>query len=77
MHFKPWLPEEWQEIRFRLHWHGSAVDIGITHHTATFTLAADHEGPLTVWVRDEAAVLIPGETTLVALTAELEGTRNG
>jgi kojibiose phosphorylase len=40
MTFNPWLPAEWQEIRFRLQWRGNAVDVVIGHTEATFTLDA-------------------------------------
>lgn len=40
MTFNPWLPDRWQEIRFRLRWRGNAVDVSIGHSQATFTLLA-------------------------------------
>ncbi len=77
MHFDPWLPDGWREIRFRLYWHGSPIDIAIGHDTAAFTLAAGDEEPLTIWVRSEASVLIAGETSVFALDGAVEGTRHG
>ena len=34
------LPDEWQEIRFRLRWRGSSVQVAVGHAEATFTLDA-------------------------------------
>jgi kojibiose phosphorylase len=43
MTFNPWLPDEWQEIRFRLRWRGNSVQVAVGHAEATFTLN-DPEG---------------------------------
>jgi kojibiose phosphorylase len=40
MTFNPWLPPQWQEIRFRLRWRGSSVHVTIRHTEATFRLDA-------------------------------------
>ena len=51
MHFDPWLPDGWQQIRFRLYWHGSPVDVAIGRAVASFTRtgrrgrAPHHLGP--------------------------------
>lgn len=38
MTFQPWLPQTWTSLRFRLQWHGRAVDVWIGHAGAAFTL---------------------------------------
>lgn len=40
MTFKPWLPAHWQELRFRLKWHGHTVSVRIGHETGRFLLEA-------------------------------------
>lgn len=40
MTFKPWLPEGWSELRFRLKWHGNTLDVIIEHGRASFLLHA-------------------------------------
>ena len=40
MSFNPWLPEQWEEIRFRLQWRRNAVRVAIRHTEATFYLDA-------------------------------------
>lgn len=77
MHFDPWLPEEWQQIRFRLYWRGWPVDVAIGHESATFTLVAADEELITIWVRGEPVVCVGGETTVIAFDKALEGTRHG
>jgi kojibiose phosphorylase len=38
--FDPWLPDEWQEIRFRLRWRGHSLSVTIGHAEAGFCLHA-------------------------------------
>jgi kojibiose phosphorylase len=38
--FNPWLPDQWQEIRFRLRWRGNSLSITIGHREASFCLHA-------------------------------------
>lgn len=67
MAFDPWLPERWQEIRFRLQWHGDAVDVAIGHTEATLCLRAAEGTTLDVLVRGEKVALSAGEPAVVAL----------
>ena len=41
MTFKPWLPEEWDELHYKLKWHGDDLKVTIRHHEAEFTLVSD------------------------------------
>lgn len=77
MHFDPWLPDSWQEIRFRLYWHGSAVDVAIGQSAATFTVVGDRAVLITIWVRGEPVDVSTGLTTVVSLEKAVEGARNG
>ncbi|MBV9208827.1 MAG: glycoside hydrolase family 65 protein [Actinobacteria bacterium] len=38
MTFKPWLPPDWNEVAFRLKWHGNTVSVSADHASATFVL---------------------------------------
>lgn len=77
MHFDPWLPDGWQQLRFRLRWHGSSIDVAIGHATAMFVLDGDQPDDVTIWVRGEPVGLTAGQTTIVPLDRALEGARNG
>ncbi len=39
MTFKPWLPPDWNSVRFRLKWHGNTVSVSADHACATFVLS--------------------------------------
>ncbi|WP_395727255.1 glycoside hydrolase family 65 protein [Nakamurella sp.] len=77
MHVDPWLPEGWQQIRFRLYWQGSPIAVAIGHAAATFDLIGDRVEPVTILVRGEPVVLTAGGTTVVQLDKEWAGARNG
>jgi kojibiose phosphorylase len=38
--FNPWLPDQWQEIRFKLRWRGNSLSVTIGHREASFCLHA-------------------------------------
>jgi len=77
MHFDPWLPDGWQQIRFRLYWHGSPVDVAIGRAVASFTRTGGQDEPLTIWVRGEPVAVPAGRAAVVPLDKALEGARNG
>ncbi len=60
MTFKPWLPPEWQEVRFRLRWRGNSVAVKIRHGDASFQLHAPAGVTETVTVHGVSATLAPG-----------------
>lgn len=65
--FDPWLPERWQGIRFRLQWHGDAVDVAIDHTEATLCLRAAEGATEDVLVRGEKVVLTADRPVTVPL----------
>jgi kojibiose phosphorylase len=65
--FDPWLPERWQEIRFRLQWHGDAVDVAIGHTEATLCLRAAELATEEILVRGEKVVLTADTPVTVPL----------
>jgi kojibiose phosphorylase len=63
--FNPWLPDQWQEIRFRLRWRGNSLSVTIGHREASFCLHAPAgvteqlvvaARPLTLTANDPATV---------------------
>lgn len=67
MTFTPWLPEEWEEIRFRLRWLGDAIAVTIGHTEATFRLDADAGASYDILVHGEPVTLTANTTTPVSL----------
>jgi kojibiose phosphorylase len=43
MTFKPWLPERWEELRYKLKWHGDELKVTIRHNEGIFTLLSDDD----------------------------------
>lgn len=67
MTFDPWLPEDWQEVRFRLQWHGDAVDVSIGHGGVSLCLHADEGTTQEVRVHGEKVVLAAGVPATVGV----------
>ena len=61
MSFRPWLPESWQAIHFRLRWRGSRLRVTVDHAGITFDLDGD---PTTVLVHGRPVELAAGTTTV-------------
>jgi kojibiose phosphorylase len=61
MSFRPWLPESWQAIHFRLRWRGSRLRVTVDQAGITFDLDGD---PTTVLVHGRPVELAAGTTTV-------------
>jgi len=59
MTFDPWLPPQWQEIRFSLRWRGNSVRVAIGRSEAVFCLDAPDGVTEEILVRGEAVTLKP------------------
>jgi kojibiose phosphorylase len=68
MTFNPWLPDEWQEIRFRLRWRGNAVQVAVGHTEATFTLDAPDGVTEQIVVGAEKVTLVSNTPVTVQLS---------
>jgi kojibiose phosphorylase len=68
MTFNPWLPAEWQEIRFRLRWRGNAVQVAAGHTEATFTLDAPDGVTEQIVVGAEKVTLVSNTPVTVRLS---------
>jgi kojibiose phosphorylase len=69
MTFNPWLPAEWREIRFRLQWHGNAVQVVIGQTEATFTLQGADGLTEDIVVGDQEIRLVSNTPVTVPLSA--------
>ena len=43
MTFKPWLPENWTDLRFKLKWRDAIVSVTVKLKQISFRLEAEHE----------------------------------
>ncbi len=68
--FRPWLPKNWQEIRFKLKWHGDNLEITIHKNEAEFLWASEKLEPLNIEVMDKAWVLPPNEKVTISFVPE-------
>lgn len=64
--FDPRLPSAWPELRFRICWRGTRVEVRLTRDEISFT-AVDGTQPVPFLVRDKTYVVEPGEPVVVAL----------
>jgi len=63
----PWLPEQWQEIRFRLRWHGNSLAVTIGHDEATFCLLGPEGATEEIVVAGRPLTLTANEPVTVTL----------
>ena len=68
MTFNPWLPDDWQEIRFRLRWRGNSVQVAVGHTEATFTLDAPDGVTEQIVVGAEKVTLVSNTPVSVQLS---------
>jgi kojibiose phosphorylase len=64
--FKPWLPADWQGIRFRIRWRARPIHVAIDHEHVELLLGGEAGGTEEVVVGDEPVTLTAGETVRVA-----------
>jgi len=68
--FRPWLPKNWQEIRFKLKWHGDNLETTIRKNKAEFLWASEKLEPLNIEVMDKAWLLPPNEKVTISFVPE-------
>ncbi len=71
MSFRPWLPERWTAIRFRLRWRGHPLRIRVDHAGIAFDLDAPAGVTVPVLVDGEQVELVAGVTTVPLGAARL------
>jgi kojibiose phosphorylase len=65
MSFRPWLPERWEALQFRLRWRGNPLRVRVDHERVTFELDGPAGTVEQVLVDDRAVEVVAGETTSV------------
>lgn len=67
MTFKPWLPEKWKSIEFKLQWRGDLIEVKVTQDCIHFLRNSDQVENLTVEVKGKEIVLTANESKKVLL----------
>ncbi|MCK4607898.1 MAG: glycoside hydrolase family 65 protein, partial [Gammaproteobacteria bacterium] len=57
--FKPWLPTNWEEIRFKIKWHGENLNVAIRKQEAEFFWDSKQAESLNIEVMDKSLVILP------------------
>ncbi len=63
---RPWLPDDWAGIRFRIRWRGRPIRVEVDHERVALLLGGPAGGTEEVVVGTEVVVLTAGETVAVA-----------
>ena len=63
---KPWLPPDWQGIRFRIRWRGRPIHVSIDHQNVELLLGGEPGGTEQVVVDGREVTLTAGEPVSVA-----------
>ncbi len=66
MTLRPWLPDDWAGIRFRIRWRGRPVHVEVDHEHVALLLGGPAGGTEEVVVGDRVVTLTAGETATVA-----------
>lgn len=67
MTFKPWLPEGWSELAFKLHWRGKVLQVRVYRGSVEFMLAADAEMKEEILVFGQPETLTGGSAVSVPI----------
>lgn len=73
--FKPWIPENWQEIRFQLKWHGENLKVAIRENEAEFFWESQKPKPLSIELADKELILPPQQKIIAKRTPEKKRAR--
>lgn len=55
--FKPWLPKEWQQIKFKIKWHAGELSVVLNRETIEFLWQCDEVHSLEIEVRNTKVIL--------------------
>lgn len=61
MTFKPWLPRDWDGLKFNLIWHGATLSVAVDREAIELSLSGDDELTEEVTIFDQPHVLVGGE----------------
>jgi trehalose/maltose hydrolase-like predicted phosphorylase len=70
MTFKPWLPEQWAELRFKMKWQGDRLSVSIARDEARFLLEAANDRSVTIEVSGRSVTLEGGRIATVSLAGK-------
>lgn len=70
--FKPWMPKNWQEIRFTLKWRGDDIYVKVRQSTIELLWESDAAEPMDIEVADKNLVLKAKQPLKVKFTPEEE-----
>ena len=63
---RPWLPDDWAGIKFRIRWRGRPIHVAVDHEHVELLLGGEAGGTETVVVGDETVTLTAGKQVRVA-----------
>jgi kojibiose phosphorylase len=66
MTFKPWLPAQWEDIRFTIQWRGKRLHVTIGQSEFGFLLEGNEEDVETIQLFDKQVTLVGGRTTEIS-----------
>lgn len=66
MTLNPWLPDDWDGIRFRIRWRGRPIRISVDHEHVELLLGGPAGGTEEVVVGSQPVALTTGEPVTVA-----------
>ncbi len=66
--FAPWIPPEWDGVRYRITWRGAGLQVSVGHEEISLHLDGAPGETLDVQVQGSDVTLESGSTTTVALT---------
>ena len=64
MSFRPWLPDTWQAIHFRLRWRDARLRVTVDHAGVTFDVDGVVDDGVPVLVHGRSVELTTGTTTV-------------
>jgi kojibiose phosphorylase len=72
----PWVPDDWEGIRFRLRWRGRPIHVTVDHEHVTLRLGGPDGGTEEVIVSGKPVQLTAGTPAQVALEGTMPHTRS-
>ena len=72
--FAPWLPDDWQGIRFRIRWRGRPIQVSVDHSHVELLLGGPEGGTEGVLINGKPVQLTAGTPAQVALAGTMPPT---
>ncbi|RKY79694.1 hypothetical protein DRQ12_03230, partial [candidate division KSB1 bacterium] len=69
--FKPWLPEKWEKLEFKVKWWGETLNVAITHETVELKLeTTDPTRTVEVNIAQRVWRVKGGETCVISVCSQ-------